>query len=137
MTERPRGTVTFLFTDIERSTRLWQHAAAAMPDAIARHDLILRGAVTAHGGTVYKVVGDAFQVAFPTAPAAVLAAIDAQRALATETWSARPSSTALGVCWRLDTGGRCCSPRRRRSWSGECCRTMSGCGVWVSTGLRI
>ena len=85
-TEWPRGTVTFLFTDLEGSTGLWQRHARVMPAAYARHDALLRGAVAAHGGTVYKVVGDAFQVAFPSVPAAILAAIEAQRAFAAEPW---------------------------------------------------
>jgi predicted ATPase/class 3 adenylate cyclase len=83
----PHGTVTFLFTDIESSTRLWHEHADAMPVAYARHDAILREAIAANGGVVYKTVGDAFQVAFPTAIDAVTAALVAQRALQAESWS--------------------------------------------------
>ena len=46
----PTGTVTFLFTDIEGSTRLWERDASAMQTALARHDEILRGAIEGHGG---------------------------------------------------------------------------------------
>nr|MBA3451111.1 hypothetical protein [Chloroflexia bacterium] len=52
MADLPSGTVTFLFTDIEGSTRLWERDAAAMRTAVARHDTLLRDAVTAHHGHV-------------------------------------------------------------------------------------
>ncbi len=68
MRDLPRGTVAFLFTDIAGSTRLWQSHRKAMERAYARHDALLRQAITAHRGVVYKVIGDAFQVAFPTVP---------------------------------------------------------------------
>jgi transcriptional regulator with XRE-family HTH domain len=60
----PSGTVTFLFTDIEGSTRRWEQHQAAMPRALARHDAILRQAIAAHGGVVFKTVGDAVCAAF-------------------------------------------------------------------------
>src|SRR5207247_668722 len=55
----PKGTVTFLFTDVEGSTRMWEQHPRAMQAAIARHDLILREAIEAHGGYVFKTMGDA------------------------------------------------------------------------------
>jgi len=94
---RPTGTVTFLFTDIEGSTRGWETDAAAMRAAFARQEAIIRHAVEANGGYAYKMVGDAFQAAFPTAPQALQAAIDAQVALHSET---RPAGTG-------DTGEKC------------------------------
>ena len=54
MAELPSGTVTFLFTDLEGSTRLWEHEPEAMRPALARHDSILREAVAAHAGYVVK-----------------------------------------------------------------------------------
>jgi class 3 adenylate cyclase len=66
---RPTGTVTFLFSDIEESARRWERAPEAMSAALARHDAVLRAAIEAHGGYVFKVVGDAFCAAFATAPA--------------------------------------------------------------------
>ncbi len=60
MAELPTGTVTFLFTDIEGSTTRWEHQREAMQRALARHDAILRTAIEAHGGHVFKTVGDAF-----------------------------------------------------------------------------
>jgi class 3 adenylate cyclase len=67
----PSGTVTFLFTDIEESTRAWERDASGMREALARHDALLRQAIEARGGHVFKTVGDAFCAAFPSAPAAL------------------------------------------------------------------
>jgi predicted ATPase/class 3 adenylate cyclase/DNA-binding CsgD family transcriptional regulator len=85
-TTLPSGTVTFLFTDIEGSTSLWEHDPQAMQRAFARQEAIVREAMAAHGGYVYKMVGDAFQVAFSTASAALAAALAAQRVLHAEPW---------------------------------------------------
>ena len=84
--ETPAGTVTFLFTDLEGSTRLWQEHRDAMTDALARHDALLRAAVEAHRGRVVKTTGDGIHAAFANASDAVAAAIDAQLALGTESW---------------------------------------------------
>ncbi len=86
MPELPSGTVTFLFTDIEGSTTRWEQHREAMQAALARHDALLRDAIETHGGTVFKTVGDAFYATFPAAPAALEAALTAQRALQGETW---------------------------------------------------
>ena len=86
MADLPSGTVTFLFTDIEGSTVLWEQDRAAMASAVERHLALLRTAVETHHGVLFKIVGDAVQAAFPTAPDAVAAAPDAQRALMQETW---------------------------------------------------
>src|SRR5215213_5886830 len=88
MAELPRGTVTFLFTDIEGSTALWERDRVAMAAAVQRHLAVLDAAVKAHGGVPYKIVGDSIQVAFSTAGQAVAAALDGQRALITEDWEA-------------------------------------------------
>src|SRR5271169_5879260 len=84
---RPSGTVTFLFSDIEGSAKRWERAPEAMSPALARHDAVLRAAIEAHGGYVFKVVGDAFCAAFTTAPAAVAAALQGQRTLMAEDFS--------------------------------------------------
>ena len=68
MPDLPRGTVTFLFTDIEGSTRLWENSPGAMRVALTRHDSLMRAAIESNGGTVFKTIGDAFCTAFPTAP---------------------------------------------------------------------
>ena len=82
----PSGTVTFLYTDIEGSASLWERFPEAMRAAQSEHDSILRESIKAHGGTVYKVIGDAFQAAFPVAIPAVEAAIVIQRQLASTQW---------------------------------------------------
>ena len=73
----PSGTVTFLFTDLEGSTRLWEEHPDAMRAALARHDEILRGAIEAHGGHVVKTTGDGVHAVFATAHDAVDAAVAA------------------------------------------------------------
>ncbi|HYL53295.1 MAG TPA: adenylate/guanylate cyclase domain-containing protein, partial [Acidimicrobiia bacterium] len=81
MAAGPSGTVTFLFTDIEGSTRLWESDPDAMRSALAVHDEILRAAIERHAGFVFATGGDGFAVAFARAADAVGAAADAQRAL--------------------------------------------------------
>ncbi|MDE3090578.1 MAG: adenylate/guanylate cyclase domain-containing protein, partial [Chloroflexota bacterium] len=81
MPTRPTGTVTFLFTDIEGSTPLWEHHGDAMRKSLVRHNEILKGAIESRSGFVFKFVGDAFQAAFARPEDALIAAIDAQRAL--------------------------------------------------------
>jgi predicted ATPase/class 3 adenylate cyclase len=78
------ATVTFLFSDIEGSTRLWQDHPGTMPAALARHDEIVSGAVTAAGGTVFKHTGDGVAAVFGSAPAALTAATDIHRRLTPE-----------------------------------------------------
>jgi predicted ATPase/class 3 adenylate cyclase len=90
MPELPSGTVTFLFTDIEGSTALWEQDRQAMAQAVDRHLALLRAVVGDHGGVPFKTVGDAVQAAFPTAPGAFAAAVAAQRALQAEPWSDPP-----------------------------------------------
>jgi len=72
----PTGTLTFLFTDIEGSTKLWERDSSVMQVALARHDEILRSALEERGGYIFKTVGDAFCCAFPTAPDALEAALE-------------------------------------------------------------
>src|SRR5688572_3079931 len=75
------ATLTFLFTDIEGSTRLWQQAPEVMRTGLARHDTLLRDTFTARGGHVFKTTGDGFCVAFVDTANAVRAAREAQRGL--------------------------------------------------------
>jgi predicted ATPase/class 3 adenylate cyclase len=86
MSAPPSGTITFLFTDLERSAREWEQRPQAMERALERHDALVRGALRAHGGHVFKTVGDAFHAAFTTAPEALQAAVAIQRALGAEPW---------------------------------------------------
>ena len=98
MAELPSGTVTFVFTDLEVSTRLWEQEPDAMRVALARHDAILRDLVDAHGGVVVKGRGDGVHAVFATADAAVRAAVDCERAMAAEPWSvSEPLRVRIGI----------------------------------------
>src|SRR5947207_1869910 len=97
----PTGTVTFLFTDIEGSTRLWEAQEGAMRNALVRHDAVLRQAIERDGGHIFKTGGDSFCVAFSTATNAVTACLAAQQALHKEHW---PPSAEIRVRMALHTG---------------------------------
>ena len=86
MASPPTGTVTFLFTDIEGSTKMWDRNPQAMQAALVRHDEVLRRAIEERGGYVFKTVGDAFCAAFSTGPGALEAALETQRRLLCEKW---------------------------------------------------
>lgn len=97
----PTGTVTFLFTDIEGSTKLWQKYPDAMPNALKTHHAILSETITAHGGYVFQIIGDAFCAAFTTATNGLDAALAAQRALRDATWG---ETGSIRVRMALHTG---------------------------------
>ncbi len=97
----PTGTVTFLFTDIEGSTRLLESLGDAFKPLLERHHALLREAIAAGDGTEVSTEGDAFFAAFPSAPRAVAAAGAAQRALAAEPW---PEGATVRVRMGLHTG---------------------------------
>ena len=97
----PSGTVTFLFTDIEGSTRSWEDDPVAMRGAVERHDAIVRGAVGDHGGYVFSTAGDAFAAAFERAGDAISAARVAQHTLAAEPW---PDDVVVRVRMGIHTG---------------------------------
>ncbi len=101
MLHQPVGTVTFLFTDVEGSTRLLQTLGDAYPGVLAEHHRLIRTALQEWHGQEVDTQGDAFFVTFPKAKDAVLAAIDAQRALAAYPW---PERGALRVRMGLHTG---------------------------------
>jgi predicted ATPase/class 3 adenylate cyclase len=82
----PTGTVAFMFTDIEGSTRLWESFPEEMKASLRKHDDLLANAVKKNGGYVFKTVGDAFCAVFDAVLPAIGAAIDAQIALSNETW---------------------------------------------------
>jgi predicted ATPase/class 3 adenylate cyclase/Tfp pilus assembly protein PilF len=82
----PTGTVTFLFTDIEGSTRLWEKQHAAMQLALAQHDAILRNAIETNNGCLFKTTGDGAHAAFALAADALTAGLAAQRALTAHAW---------------------------------------------------
>jgi predicted ATPase/class 3 adenylate cyclase len=96
--ELPSGTVTFVFTDLEVSTRLWDQEPDAMSAALARHDEILREGVVAHGGHLVKGRGDGVHAVFATADAAVRAAIDCELAMGAERWAvSEPLRARIGI----------------------------------------
>jgi predicted ATPase len=97
----PSGTITFLFTDIEGSTRLWETAPDAMRTALARHDAIVRGTIEANSGYVFTTGGDGFGSAFASPVDAVAAAGAAQSALDAEPW---PKGAMLRVRMGVHTG---------------------------------
>ncbi len=98
MAELPSGTVTFLFTDLEVSTRLWDEEPDAMRGALARHDELLREVIEGRDGHVVKGRGDGVHAVFATVDDAVVAAIEAQRAIGAEPWSvSEPLHVRIGI----------------------------------------
>jgi predicted ATPase/class 3 adenylate cyclase len=97
----PAGTVTFLFTDIEGSTKLWEAHPQVMGATLARHDALARETIARANGHVFKTVGDAFCAAFATAGDALAAALQVQLALDAEPW---PEGTPIKVRMALHTG---------------------------------
>jgi predicted ATPase/class 3 adenylate cyclase len=84
----PAGTLTFLFTDVEGSTVRWERDAGAMGDAMRRHDAIVRESIERNGGTIIKTGGDSFFAVFERSGDGVAAALDLQRRIGAEDFSA-------------------------------------------------
>ena len=101
MTDLPRGAVTFLFTDIEGSTRLVKQLRGDYGEVLAAHQRLLREAFAQHGGHEIDTQGDAFFIAFSSAREAVLAAVEGQRALTGYPW---PNGTQVKVRMGIHTG---------------------------------
>jgi class 3 adenylate cyclase len=101
MSSLPAGTVTFVFTDIEGSTRLLQQLGDAYAGVARDHRRIVRATFGARGGTEIDTQGDSFFFSFPRARDAVAAAVDAQRALRDHPW---PDGAAVRVRMGLHTG---------------------------------
>ena len=99
----PTGTITFLFTDVERSARFWERSPDAMRAALTRHDALAESHVGTHGGLLIKDrgEGDSLFAVFGSAPDAVCAASLLQQALAAEPW---PEEAPLRVRMALHTG---------------------------------
>ena len=95
MPELPSGTVTFLFTDLEGSTRLWERHPAEMVPALERHDALLRDAVEDAGGVVVKTTGDGLHGVFTTTRAALDAALAAERSTVVSVRTDRDENVAL------------------------------------------
>lgn len=96
-TQYPTGTVTFLFTDIEGSTRLAQQNPDAMPALLARHHEILNQSIKSYNGYVFQIIGDAFCVSFHTVVDGLHAAIEVQRQLQNEEWGDTPIKVRMGI----------------------------------------
>ncbi len=101
MLDRPTGTLTLLFTDIEGSTRMLQRDPGMYPDVLARHQALMRAAIASGKGVEIKTEGDSFFAVFGSAIDAVAAAVEAQRALHAESW---PSGMDVRVRMGLHTG---------------------------------
>ena len=101
MTELPSGAVTFLFSDIEGSTRLVKALRERYVQVLAEHRRLVRAAIVGQAGHEIDTQGDAFFVAFATAKQAVLCALEVQRALAGHEW---PSGASVRVRMGIHTG---------------------------------
>ena len=101
MPELPSGTVTFLFTDIEGSTRLLQRLGERYAAVLAEQQRLLRAAFTAHNGYEVDTQGDSFFISFARATDALTAAVEAQRALRAAAW---PDGVSVRVRMGLHTG---------------------------------
>ena len=99
--EPPNGLITFMFSDIEGSTRHWELDPGGMRVALNRHDSIMQNVITGNFGFVFKTVGDQFCAAFQNASDAVQAAIDAQLALSGSSW---PERITFNVRMAIHTG---------------------------------
>jgi len=97
MNSLPTGTVTFLFTDIEGSTKLAQEYPDKWEALRERHHAILQSAMDAHNGFVFQIIGDAFCAAFHKASDGLSAALEAQRKLQTENWDGTPVKVRMGL----------------------------------------
>src|SRR5258706_8653516 len=106
----PAGTVTFLFSNIEDSTRLWDESSPEMVSAVQIHDGIVRGAIEQHGGHVFATGSDGFCAAFSTALDAADAAVEVQQKLLAE-----PDAVPFAVRIGLHTGE---ATERDRSYFG-------------------
>jgi len=106
MSNLPSGTVTFLFTDIEGSTKLWEQHPEAMKAALAKHDSILKESIESNKGFVIKTTGDGFHAVFEKAIEGINAAIVAQRELTIQNseFNSRHSEFAIKVRMGLHTG---------------------------------
>jgi predicted ATPase/class 3 adenylate cyclase len=116
----PSGTVTFLLTDLEGSTRMWEQEPEAMRAAMVRHDELLEKEIAEHQGFVFARMGDGMAAAFPTAAQAVFAAVTIKHALAEENWgTAAPLKARIGLhtaeAVTADDGGYASLPINRCS----------------------
>ena len=95
--ERPTGTVTFLFTDVEGSTKLWAADRVGMSASLVLHDSIVRGTIEDHGGYVFTTAGDSFAAVFQRAPDAFRAAVTVQTRLGGAPWPGPSLRVRMGL----------------------------------------
>jgi len=114
MPDLPTGTVTFLFTDIEGSTKLWEQHPEAMREALARHDVLLRQAIEQHHGHVVKGTGDGLHAVFSRASDALSACLKAQLAFQQEE---QQEAASIRVRMALHTGA---AQERDGDYFGSC-----------------
>jgi TolB-like protein/class 3 adenylate cyclase/tetratricopeptide (TPR) repeat protein len=131
MTNIPTGTVTFLFTDIEGSTQLWQQHPEAMAQALERHHALLSQAIEAYDGYVFQIIGDAFCAAFHKPLNGLQAALAAQRALNQADWGEIGS---LKVRMALHTGAVEVQPGEKTSGEYVSGITLSRAARLLSAG---
>ncbi len=93
----PSGIVSFLFTDVEGSTRLWEAGADEMGESLTLHDQIMRNAVAEQRGHVFSTAGDAFAVAFGSVDEALTAAVNIQLRLLSASWSGPQIKVRMGL----------------------------------------
>lgn len=97
MVTPPKGTLTFLFTDIEGSTRLWESKPDDMRDVVERHDRLLHETFDSHNGYVFSTAGDSFAAAFASPRAAVAAAVATQQGLQEKSWEIGELRVRIGL----------------------------------------
>ncbi len=97
MQSKPTGFVTFLFTDIEGSTKLAQEFPDTLPAALEKHHSILNNAIESNNGFVFEIIGDAFCAAFTNAEDAIKAAVMAQKNLGDEKWDEAVIKIRIGI----------------------------------------
>ena len=93
----PTGVISFLFTDVEGSTRLWESDPDGMAASLAKHDQIMRSVIDANRGHVFSTGGDAFAVAFGSVGAAIAAATTIQLQLLGADWPGPPIKIRMGI----------------------------------------
>jgi Adenylate and Guanylate cyclase catalytic domain len=158
--DKASGTLTFLFTDLEGSTRLWERFPQAMRRALERHDSILLTAVTAAGGQVVKTTGDGLMAVFGSAADAVRACLAAQRGLVEEPWQETgalrvrmglhsgeaqlrgddyfgPAVIRSARIMAVGHGGQVLLSAPQPPCWPTSCRTAPPCSSWAPIGLRI
>ncbi len=142
----PTGTVTFLFTDVEGSTKLlYELGPERYRDVLSEHRRVLRDAFRRHGGVEVDTQGDAFFVAFASAPGALAAAREAQEALEVPVRMGIHTGTPLSLP-RITSVQTSIAPRGspRPATAGRSSSRLRpprssprNCGIWASTGSRI